>query len=197
MGYKFFYRADLGGIIHDILMYQGRTAFIAHTVKLPEEEALLNMSAKVDTTLLRTVKHPNKTLPLCWHCQGDQNRKPSLIPTAQFNSKKTKRLTMDYRSCNGVLALKWKDNKEVSMLSTDAGVETLTSVRRYDRDAKEKVYVPYPGVIKQYNGKMGGIDKSDMLTHLYMTPLRSRRWPLKIFEYCTDVSIANAWLKVK
>ena len=105
---------------------------------------------------------------------------------------------MDYRSCNGVLALKWKDNKVVNILSTDAGVEPVSSVKRYDKAAHGRVFdVPCPDVIRQYNGKMGGIDKNDMLTHLYKTPLRSRRWPLKIFGYCIDVCIANAWLCYK
>ncbi|XP_066946090.1 piggyBac transposable element-derived protein 3-like [Macrobrachium rosenbergii] len=45
-GYKFFCRARINGIIHDLLMYQGRTTFIYHTVQLPEEEALMNMSGK-------------------------------------------------------------------------------------------------------------------------------------------------------
>ncbi|XP_066984554.1 piggyBac transposable element-derived protein 2-like [Macrobrachium rosenbergii] len=60
-GYKFFCRASIDGIIHGILMYQGWTTVIAHTAQLPEEEALMNMNAKVVTALLRIVKHPNKT----------------------------------------------------------------------------------------------------------------------------------------
>ncbi|XP_066983755.1 piggyBac transposable element-derived protein 3-like [Macrobrachium rosenbergii] len=186
--YKFFCRASIDGIIHGILMYQGWTTFIAHTAQLPEEEALMNMSAKVVTALLRIVKHPNfftsiglvehmrDTCQCCYVGIARETRtgNPGLIPTAQLNSKKTKRGTINYRSCNGVLALNWKDNKVVNTMSIDAGVEPLASVKRYDRDAKEKVDVPCPDVIKQYNSKMVGIDKSDMLTHLYKTPLRSR-----------------------
>lgn len=38
---------------------------------------------------------------------------------------------------------------------------------------------------------MGVIDKSDMLVHLYHTPMKSKRWYLRLFAY---VSITNAWI---
>ena len=60
----------------------------------------------------------------------------------------------DYASTNGILALHWKDNKNVTLLSTDAGIEPLKNVQRFDKAAKKKVNVPCPYVIKQYNGKI-------------------------------------------
>ena len=39
---------------------------------------------------------------------------------------------------------------------------------------------------------MGGIDKSDMLTHLYKAALRAKRWYIPIFGYAIDVSMCNA-----
>ena len=44
---------------------------------------------------------------------------------------------------------------------------------------------------------MGGIDKSDMLTHLYKTPMRARRWYIRLFGYALDLCICNAWLSYK
>lgn len=41
---------------------------------------------------------------------------------------------------------------------------------------------------------MGGIDKRDMLIHLYCTPLKSKRWYTQLFPYAIDVSLANAWV---
>ena len=218
-GYKFFCRASIDGIIHDILMYQGQTTFTTHPVQLSEEEKSMNMSAKVVLTLVQTLKHPERksvyadnfftSIGLVEHlrdiykcryvgtARDTRTGNPGLKSTAEMNKKKTKRGTLDYRSCKGVLALKWKDNKVVNLLSTDAGIEPMTTVKRYDRDAHEKIDVPCPDVIKQYNGRMGGIDKSDMLTHLYKTPLRARRWPLKIFGYVLDVCVSNAWLIYK
>ena len=62
------------------------------------------------------------------------------------------------------------------MVSTNAGIEPMGAVRRYDRKEKKKIDVKCPVVIKKYNSRIGGIDKSDMLTHLYKTPLRAKRW---------------------
>ncbi|KAG0713887.1 hypothetical protein GWK47_015207 [Chionoecetes opilio] len=41
---------------------------------------------------------------------------------------------------------------------------------------------------------MGGIDKSDMLVHLYCTPMKAKRWYMRMFAYAIDISITNAWL---
>ena len=44
---------------------------------------------------------------------------------------------------------------------------------------------------------MGGIDKSDMLVHLYRTPMKSKRWYLRLFGYIIDLCVVNAWLLYK
>ena len=75
--------------------------------------------------------------------------------------------------------------------------ELSQCVRRYDRKEKKKIDVKCPDVIKKYNGRMGGIDKSDMLTYLNKTPLRAKRWYIRIFSYAIDVSLCNAWLLYK
>ena len=41
---------------------------------------------------------------------------------------------------------------------------------------------------------MGGIDKSDMLIHLYKTPMKSKRLNLRLFAYTLGLCVVNAWL---
>ena len=95
----------------------------------------------------------------------------------------------DYVTSNdGILTLRWKDNKVVTLLSTDLGVEPVSSVSRYRSDTKRKEDVCCPAVIKSYNVNMGGIDKSDMLVHLYHTPMNSKRWYMRMFAYAIDAS---------
>ena len=43
----------------------------------------------------------------------------------------------------------------------------------------------------------GGIDKSDMLVHLYRTPMKSKRWYMRLFAYCLDLAVTNAWLSYR
>lgn len=97
-------------------------------------------------------------------------------------------------SDDGFLIVRWKDNKVVTLMSTDVGVEPRSSVYRYCSDTKRKEHVSCPCLIKSYNANIGGIDKSDMLVHLYRTPLRAKRWYMRLFAYAIDVSLTNAWI---
>ena len=59
-----------------------------------------------------------------------------LISSKELGKKAVPRGDYDYCSSNGILALRWKDNKNVTVLSSDAGVEPVQQVRRYDRNSK-------------------------------------------------------------
>lgn len=76
----------------------------------------------------------------------------------------------------GVVAIKWYDNKPVTLLSTFVGVDPTDSVRRWDKAKKEHVQVYRPSIVKEYNKFMGGVDLHDSLTALYKYPVRSKRW---------------------
>ncbi|KAK1894873.1 PiggyBac transposable element-derived protein 3, partial [Dissostichus eleginoides] len=94
----------------------------------------------------------------------------------EMEKKAVPRGKCDYiMSDDGILAVRWKDNRTVSLLSTDIGVEPMSSVIRYCSETKTKEPVSFPAVIQTYNANMGGIDKSDMLVHLYRTPMKSKR----------------------
>ena len=103
--------------------------------------------------------------------------------------------TFDYLTTDDdILALRWKDNKVFTMLSNDLGIEPVSSCSRYSKETKKKEAVACPKVIKSYNANMGGIDKSDMLVHLYRTPMKSKRWYMRLFAYSLDLTLCNAWL---
>ncbi|KAK7135409.1 hypothetical protein R3I94_014163 [Phoxinus phoxinus] len=111
-----------------------------------------------------------------------------------MENKAVPRGTYDYvTSDDGILALRWKDNRIVTLLC-DMGAEPISSVYRYCSETKRKEQVSCPAVIKSYNTNMGGIDKSDMLVHLYRTPKKSKRWYMRMFAYSVDISLTNAWV---
>ena len=218
-GFKLFCRASIDGFIHDILMYQGETTFACHHYKLSSEESELLSSTKCVLVLAKTLKTLNQSAIYadnyftsiqivehlkenlgCWYvgtARVNRVGQAPLISSKDLDKKTVPRGHYDYCSTNGILALRWKNNRNVTVLTSDAGVEPLAKVKRYDRSAKKKVEVTCPNVIKQYNGKMGGIDKSDMLTHLYKTPMRARRWYLRLFGYALDLCVCNAWILYK
>ena len=81
--------------------------------------------------------------------------------------------------------------------SSGAGVGPMLAVSRYDNKSKIKKYVSCPNFIKCYNSNMGEdreVDKSDVLVHLYQTPLRAHRWYIRILGYLIDMCVCNAWL---
>lgn len=200
-------------------MFTGETTFSSHPVELTEEESEFILSSKVVVVLAKTLKNPSEStiyadnyftsielveyLRKKMGCRyvgtARENRigNPPLMPTKDMDKKTVPRGKYDFASTDGILAIRWKDNKNVTLLSTDVGVEPLKSALRYDKVAKKKVQVPCPDVIKQYNGKMGGIDKSDMLVHLHKTPMRARRWYMRLFGYVLDLCVCNAWILYK
>ncbi|KAJ0003764.1 hypothetical protein NQD34_008862 [Periophthalmus magnuspinnatus] len=108
-------------------------------------------------------------------------------PASRFNLIEDEELmkrgcgALHYKSTEGVLAVKWYDNKCVTLLSNASGIKPLTSVQQWSKDAKANIAVQCPSLIAAYNQHMGGIDLSDMLVHLYKTPAKSRRWYFPLF----------------
>ena len=218
-GFKFFARASSDGIIHDILPYQGSITFEHINVDLSQNEKDMNVSSKVVITLAKSmstlagsciyadnyftsyslVKHLKNEYNCMYTGTARENRigNPGLRSTAEMNKKSCQRGLSDYKSKDGIIAVKWKDNKVVTLLSSACGMEPTTTISRYDKESKTKKEVPCPQIIKTYNCNMGGVDKSDMLGHLYSTPVKARRWYIPIFGYLIDLCICNAWLVYK
>uniref|UniRef100_A0A3Q2SZ84 PiggyBac transposable element-derived protein domain-containing protein n=1 Tax=Fundulus heteroclitus TaxID=8078 RepID=A0A3Q2SZ84_FUNHE len=210
-GFKLFCHASSSGITHDLLLYQGASTFF--NVPLSEEEQKLPLGSKVVMTLSKTITEPNLSVVFCdnYFTSFDliQNLHANLgvkcIGTVRSNRMGQASLmsdklmkkghgAFDFRSSEGVLAVKWFDNKCVNILSNACRIMPTGSVRRWSKDTRTKVDVPCPSLIPAYNQHMGGIDLSDMLVHMYKTPAKSRRWYFPLFGYILDLCISNAWL---
>lgn len=90
--------------------------------------------------------------------------------------------------------MRWNDNKVVTLVSTNVGTEPVEKMKRYCKEAKQKVEVNCPQVVKEYNKLMDGVNLADMLISLYRTPFKTRRWYIGIFAQLLDICINNAWL---
>nr|XP_053657049.1 piggyBac transposable element-derived protein 3-like [Cherax quadricarinatus] len=215
-GFKLFCRASEDGIIHDILMYQGTPTFDSHPIKLQQEETKLPISTKIVLVLAATINKTNtsaiyadnffSSLPLVkllrdkYNCRYTgtvrENRcgKPELMSVKQMEKKSVDRGNFSFKNNDGVLVVRWKYNKVVTLVTSDVGVNPVSLVERYNKDTKTKTHFQCPAVIKNYNANMGSIDKSNMLVHLYKTPMKSKRWYMRLFAYVLDLSVVNAWL---
>lgn len=92
--------------------------------------------------------------------------------------KTTKLKVGEYIECQkqSVVATKWHDKREVSMMTTitDGNLQPLTMNRRSKDPSKRDVRMPV--VIHQYNTFMSGVDLSDQLRQYYVMGRPSKKF---------------------
>ncbi|XP_049782393.1 piggyBac transposable element-derived protein 3-like [Schistocerca cancellata] len=74
-----------------------------------------------------------------------------------------------------ICALKWKDNKSVTLLSSCIGSEPEGTCKRWCNTEKAKVSVKQPAIIKSYNRNMGGIDLCGRYMAYYRSNIRTKK----------------------
>ncbi|XP_052756520.1 piggyBac transposable element-derived protein 4-like [Galleria mellonella] len=94
-------------------------------------------------------------------------------------------------------ATAWKDNKVVTLLSTYVGAEPVGKVSRYDKKAKQKIEIPCPKIVQEYNMHMGGVDLMDSFLGRYRIRIKSRKWYLRLFYHLLDLTTINSWVLMK
>ena len=66
--------------------------------------------------------------------------------------------------CDGkVLAVKWNDNRPVTVVTNFDSSEPLANAERWKRADKKQVLVKQPKLIQTYNKHMGGVNLMDRL----------------------------------
>lgn len=211
-GFKLFVLADSGGLIHDFIPYTG-------PIQPVNKEGIPDLGASSNIVL-----HLAETIPSNRnHCLYFDNWftavslekhlaersiwccgtvRPNRVPGINFSSdaelKKKGRGTMEEWQSSGegsqLAAIKWFDNKGVTMLSTFAGSQPLHTAKRYDRKVKKVVEIPQPNIVKLYNTNMGGVDLADCLLSLYRIPVRSKKYYHRLIFHMIDMAINQAWL---
>ena len=72
--------------------------------------------------------------------------------------------------CDGVITFLWRDNRVVTVLSTNAQPQEQEVVQR--RDDGHRVDVPCPEAMPLYQMYMGGVDRNDQLRQYYHVRLK-------------------------
>lgn len=62
---------------------------------------------------------------------------------------------------DNIVAVTWKDNNVVNILSNEHGVEPLQEAQRYSFAERKPVKIAQPNLIARYNKNMGGADLMD------------------------------------
>lgn len=94
-------------------------------------------------------------------------------------------------------SVSWKDNKQVTFLSTYVGAEPVSTIERYDKTEKRKKLIPCPKVVREYNAHMGGVDLMDSYLGRYRIQMKSRKWYMRLFHHLLDLTVINSWVLYK
>ena len=200
-GYKLWMRADTDGYITKFDIYQGKNS------EVNTEEDRFGLGEKVVINMCRELYGKNhkvyfdnyfSSIALMNHLRENKVWACATIPSNRQdfpnNLKADKELTrgeFDHRvSDNGLIVYKWKDNKAVHLISNFHGTERVT-ISRKQKDGS-KLEIECPKVVKDYNKRMGGVDKADMLCAIYGVGRKSKKWWHRIFFGLLDRTIANA-----
>ena len=91
-----------------------------------------------------------------------------------------------------ILALRWIDNKPVTISGTTTGIpeEQLAEVERKKKDGTLE-NVACPPIISTYNFYMGGVDKNDQVKSYYGINISGKKWRTRVFFDLIDGAIFN------
>lgn len=138
--------------------------------------------------LMDTLK--NKKILASGTCRENRTEKCPII--VNKNAFKTKpRGTFDFRVSDDIVVVKWKDNKDVVMV-TNFDSLSEKSTKRWDKKEKKYINVPQPACVQNYNKYMGFVDQMDQNVGTYRIRMRQRKWWWPIFSYMMSVAANNA-----
>ena len=93
-----------------------------------------------------------------------------------------------------ILGLKWKDKKDVSLLTTIHNGDMISIKRRMKGGPGGHVTVQKPAAIDQYNTHMGEVDRAGQLVQYYGYNNFTKKWWKRIFFHMLDVTLVNAYI---
>jgi len=210
VGLKNFVAACPDGLVVDFVLYQGANSFKAFPPELK-----LGIGGTV-------VAHLAETLDKGTHVYCDRyftgihlleflrtkdiyvtgtvmkNRVPAavsnLVPDKELQKKGRGASEVIVREDGNMALVKWFDNKPIVMLSVAHGKVPEDECRRWSKKEGAYMSVKRPAIIREYNGKMGGVDLCDRMMAYYRMKTRTKKWTIRLMMYFFDLSVVNAWI---
>jgi hypothetical protein len=118
------------------------------------------------------------------------------LPVLARQSTNLRKGEYEWRTKGKTSYIRWKDTKDVHILSTTFNPATTATVQRTQKDGST-LEVSCPEAVREYTKRMGGVDRLDERRGRYSISRRSRRWWLRIFYFVVDCAIVNAFVLFK
>lgn len=115
------------------------------------------------------------------------------LPDMMKQKIKLERGEFQFQIKGTISAVKWMDNRVVTLLSTLHDPRETTTVNRKNKDGTTAV-VSCPTVVAEYNKIMGGVDRFDQLRERYAVGRRSVKWWHRLLYFLIDLSIVNSFI---
>ena len=212
-GYKIFVLSDSQGLVHDMSIYDGHllpvhgktdiggsgniVLQLAETIPKHKGHKIiydnwftgLNLQVELEKVGIHSIGTVRKKRLKGCTLISDQDLKKR--GRGHYEEKSTIINDVELR------AIKWYDNRAVTLLTSYSSAEPVGEVKRFDRKTKDTVDVACPHVIQLYNAGMGGVDSLDSYIALYRTKIRSRKWYMRLAFQMFDVIVVQGWLLFK
>lgn len=101
---------------------------------------------------------------------------------------------------DGIRIMKYKDKKDIYMISTYHGTnkKTIKKIKNsgeiVEKKSRKGETILKPAIIIEYNRIKGGIDLSDQMISYYSPARKSVKWYRKVLFECIGIAILNSWV---
>ena len=116
------------------------------------------------------------------------------IPTSVKNFKLQNRGDTATFHYGPLTCVKYKDAKDVYLISTTETSENVATGRRDFHTNEEKMR---PSVVKVYDEKMGAVDRNNQMIENYKLCLKTMKWWKKLFFHMINIAIVNSYILYK
>jgi hypothetical protein len=98
-----------------------------------------------------------------------------------------------FRTKGCVAAIKWQDNKPVTVLSTYHNPKQVTLMKRKNRDGTSPI-IYCPAAVGEYNSIKGGVDRFNQRRERYAIWRRSLNWWHCLLYFINDLAVVNSFI---
>lgn len=191
-GIKFFELAESNGMILRLCIYSGEAFEDVDHLGQPGAIVCKLMADYLDkghvlftdnyyNSVTLTEKMTERSTYIVGTLRSDRKRNP-----LEVVKKKLKKGEHEWRRSGSVVVCKWKDKRDVLMISNMHKVEMVPVTNRH---AQEKMK---PNILRDYNNGMSGVDKSDQMLSYYSALRKTIRWYKKVVLHIVEMAIHNA-----